>query len=119
MAKNKKILIADDSEFMRKILKDILKSAGYTNFIEAGDGEETLKKQASEKPDLILLDIIMPETDGMQVLKKIGRRANILIISAIGQEKTIEEAKMLGAKGFVIKPFDRKKVIDEIEKAMA
>ena len=119
MSNDKKILIADDSEFMRNVLKDILKTSDYNNIIEADNGQTVIEKYKDESPDLILLDIIMPKVDGMSVLKEIGRKANILVISAMGQEKTIEEAKNLGAKGFVVKPFDREKVIEEVKKVLS
>ncbi len=118
MDKNIKILIADDSIFMRQVLKDILQNIGLSKFYEAGNGKETLEIQEREKPGLILLDLIMPEVDGMEVLKKIGRTTNILVVSAVGQEKLIEEAKSYGALGFVVKPFDSSKVIEEIKKIL-
>jgi two-component system chemotaxis response regulator CheY len=116
MDKKAKILIADDSAFMRKVLKDILRAAGFEDFVECGNGKECIEKYESENPKVILLDLIMPEVDGMGVLKKIGDKAKVLIISAVGQEKTLEEAKKLGASGYIIKPFDNRQVIKEIEK---
>ena len=113
-----KILIADDSQFMRKVLKDILHGAGYTDLVECGDGKECMAKYASEKPDLILLDIIMPEMDGMEVLKKIGHEAKIVVISAVGQEKMTEEAKGLGALDYIVKPFDNDKVLELVKKVL-
>ena len=109
-----KILIADDSQFMRKVLKDILQDAGYTDLVECADGKECMAKYASEKPDLILLDIIMPEVDGIAVLKEIGKVAKILVISAVGQEKMVEEAKNLGALDYIVKPFDNNKVLEAV-----
>ena len=109
-----KILIADDSQFMRKVLKDILQDAGYTYLVECADGKECMAKYASEKPDLILLDIIMPEVDGIAVLKEIGKVAKILVISAVGQEKMVEEAKNLGALDYIVKPFDNNKVLEAV-----
>lgn len=119
MDKNIKVLIADDSAFMRKVLKDTLESAGFSNFIECGDGKECLEKYELEKPGLVLLDIIMPEVDGMEVLKKIGKIAKVVVISAVGQEKMIEEAKELGALGYIVKPFDKKPVVDEINRVLS
>ena len=119
MTKNDpKILVADDSAFMRRILIDILKERGkFSAFFEAGNGEETLQSYHSEHPDIILLDLIMPGKDGFEVLKELGGKADvkILVISAIGQNQLIEEARKLGAKGFIIKPFDGKDVIAKIE----
>lgn len=119
MTKDIKILIADDSAFMRKVLKDTLESAGFSNFVECGDGKECLEKCASEKPGLVLLDIIMPEVDGMEVLKKIGKVVRVIVISAVGQEKIIEEAKELGALGYIVKPFNKKLVVDEMNRVLS
>jgi len=113
-----KILIADDSQFMRAILKDILVPEGY-ELIEAQDGKGTLEKFQAEKPDLLLLDIIMPEGDGIEVLKKIGKSAKVVVISAVGQEKMVEEAKSLGALNYIVKPFDNKKVLEAVRKVIS
>lgn len=112
-----KILIADDSLFMRKILMDILNKGGFTDIIEASNGKEVLEKIETEKPDLILLDIIMPVMDGMEVLRKIeGQESIIAIISAVGQEEIIKEAKNLGAKSYLVKPFKEIQVLEEVKK---
>ena len=113
-----KILIADDSQFMRKILKDILYGAGYTDTIECVDGKECMAKYVSEKPDLVLLDIIMPEMDGMEVLKKIGHEVKVVVISAVGQEKMIGEAKDLGSLDYIVKPFDNNQVLEVVKKVL-
>lgn len=113
-----KILVADDSAFMRKVLIDILKEAGYTNVVEAENGKQALEKIDSDSPGLVLLDIIMPEVDGIEVLKQAGNKVNIMIISAIGQDGVMEEAKSYGAKGFIVKPFENEKVIEEVKKVI-
>ena len=112
------ILIADDSQFMRTMLKDILHGAEYTDTIECADGKECMAKYASEKPDLVLLDLIMPELHGMEVLKKIGKEGKVIVISALGQEKIVEEAKGLGALGYIVKPFDNNQVLEAVKKAI-
>ncbi|MBI4811965.1 response regulator [Candidatus Falkowbacteria bacterium] len=109
-----KILITDDSQFMRKVLKDILHDAGYMDLVECADGKECLTKYAEGKPNLVLLDIIMPEVDGIEVLKKIGKEAKVIVISAVGQEKMVEEAKKLGALDYIVKPFDNNKVLEAV-----
>lgn len=108
-----KILIVDDSKFMRNVLLDIL-SKGNHDLIEAENGKIALEKYQAEKPDIVLLDIIMPEMDGMEVLKKIGQQAKVIVISAVGQEKMVEEAKSLGALNYIVKPFDNEKVLEVI-----
>ena len=113
-----KILIVDDSEFMRKVLIGILDGAGFKNFVEAENGQEALKHIEAGAPDLVLLDLVMPEMTGQEVLKKIGNTVNVIVVSAVGQESSIAEAKSMGAKGYIVKPFDRKQVIDEITRVM-
>lgn len=112
-----KILIADDSQFMRSLLKDILTPEKH-EVIEAKDGKETLDKIESGKPDLVLLDIIMPEVDGIGVLQKIGKKVKVVVISAVGQEKMVDEAKKLGALDYIVKPFDNEKVLDTVKQTL-
>lgn len=112
---NATILLADDSAFMRNVLKSILQNGGYANFIEASDGQEAIKQINEKKPDLVLLDMIMPNLGGIEVLKAVGKKVKIIVVSAVGQEKMIEEAKQLGATGYVVKPFDNAKVIEEVK----
>jgi len=117
MDKNIKILIADDSAFMRKILKDILEGMGFSKFVEAENGVQAVEYYNAEKPDLILLDVIMPEQDGIETLKKISKSGGkFLMISAIGQDSIISDAKANGANGYIVKPFDKDKVVEEINK---
>ena len=114
----KKVLVVDDSEFMRAVLKNILKHEGY-EIIETGDGNEAIERFKVEKPDVVLLDIIMPKKDGVAVLdslKKIDSDANVIMITAVGQEAIIKECQELGAKGYIVKPFDDKQVLDTVKK---
>jgi len=115
-----KILIADDSAFMRKMLKDILTTAGHKDFIEAGNGKETLEQYEKEKPDLVLLDIIMPEVDGMEVLEKLSKFdiKKVIIVSAVGQEKMKDKAKALGAEHYIVKPFQEKEILEVTKKVL-
>lgn len=115
-ATDKKILIVDDSAFMRKVLRDIFESAGYTNFIEAGNGRDAIEKYQVDKPDVVFLDIIMPDVNGMDVLRVIGKQSKVIVVSAVGQKEMIEEAKNLGALDYVVKPFDRDQVLDKAQK---
>ncbi len=115
-----KILIADDSQFMRKKLRDILDKEGYKDILEAEDGVEALRIWESKKrPDLVLLDIIMPNVDGRGVLKKMNKSdvaKRLIIVTAVGQEKMKQETKKLGVKHYIIKPFQEKEVIEMIKK---
>ena len=116
----KKVLVVDDSEFMRMVLKNILKEENY-QIIETSDGTEAIEQFKVEKPDLVLLDIIMPKMDGVAVLdslKKINSDANVIMITAVGQEQIMEECQKLGAKGYIVKPFDEKQVLEEVKKVL-
>jgi two-component system, chemotaxis family, chemotaxis protein CheY len=113
-----KILIVDDSQFMRGVLRGILEKGEY-EVIEAQNGKQGMEMNEQEKPDLILLDIIMPEMDGIDVLKKIGKQAKIIVISAIGQDKMVDEAKELGAIDYIVKPFDNEKVLETVQKVVS
>lgn len=118
----KKILLVDDSLFMRKILRDIL--CRRYEIVEADTGAGALQKYASEKPDLVLLDIVMSagEEEGISVLKKIKGtepQACIIMISAVGQDAVVNECKKFGANDYITKPFDEKKVLERVEKALA
>jgi len=114
-----KILIADDSRFMRKVLSDILIKNGYENIIEAEDGAKAVELYKSEKPDLVLADIIMPEKDGMQVMKEIvPEGAKVIVISAVGQDEMMSQAKELGSLGYIVKPFEENQVIDAVKSAL-
>ena len=113
-----KILIVDDSQFMRGVLRDILLPLGC-ELIDAEDGKVALEKFEQEKPDLILLDIIMPTMDGIEVLKKIDKKVKVIVISAVGQEKMVQEAKVLGALDYIVKPFDNEKVLEIVRKIIS
>lgn len=113
-----KILIADDSQFMRSILKTILAQGGYTNVIEAANGVEAVEKAKSENPDLVLMDIIMPQMDGMQALEKIGINSDVVMVTAVGQEEMVKKAMSLGAKDFVVKPFNARKVLEIVKRVV-
>lgn len=112
--KNKKILIVDDSKTTCVILEDILRADGFTNIIHASGGEEALTTYAKEQPDLVLLDIIMPELNGMEVLKQLDKKARVIIVSAVGQDSIIAQAKELGALDYIIKPVDKKEVVEKV-----
>ncbi len=115
----KKVLIADDSLFMRRVLKDIL-SEKYA-IVEADSGSSALAQFEKEKPHVVLLDIVMPEgeEEGLRVLRTIMKthpKTNVIMITAVGQESTIELCRELGAKDYVLKPFDEGQVIETVER---
>jgi two-component system chemotaxis response regulator CheY len=116
-----KILLSDDSQFMRQILKDLLEKAyPDATFIEASTGVEALDLCLTEKPDLMILDLIMPEKVGVDVLKEIQGKydGKVIVVSAMGQEQIIEEAKGLGAADFIVKPFEEKIVLETVARIL-
>ena len=119
MAKN--ILIVDDAAFMRMMIKDILTKNGYNVAGEAENGAKALEKYNELKPDLVLMDITMPEMDGIQALKKIKEAdpaANIIMCSAMGQQAMVIESIQSGAKDFIVKPFQADRVLEAVKKAI-
>ena len=117
MAKN--ILICDDAAFMRMMIKDILTKNGYNVAGEAENGAKAVEKYAELKPDLVLMDITMPEMDGIEALKKIKASdpsASVIMCSAMGQYEKIMEAIQAGAKDFVVKPFEEPRLIAALKK---
>jgi len=117
-----KILIADDSQFMRNMLKDILVKEGHKDNLEAEDGIEALRiLKSKKKPDLILLDIIMPNLGGLGVLRKMKKSdvsKRVIVVTAVGQEKMKEEAKKLGVENYIVKPFREKEVVEMVKKIL-
>lgn len=119
---NISVLIVDDSLFMRNVLKEIVSKAGYTIAGEAATGRAAIQKSCELHPDVVLLDITMPEIDGLQALVEIVKlepQINIIMCSAMGQQGIVMEALQKGAKDFIIKPFQQEKVVDSIERALS
>lgn len=113
-----KILVVDDSSFIRTIMTNILNEGGYTEIIEAVSGKEAIEKFQLEKPDLIFLDIIMPDMDGLEVLKQIAGDASICVVTAVGQDNVVANAKSLGAKEYITKPFSKESVLAAVKKIL-
>ena len=119
MAKN--ILIVDDAAFMRMMIKDILTKNGYNVAGEAENGAKAMEKYNELKPDLVLMDITMPEVDGIQALKNIkasDQNAKIIMCSAMGQQAMVIEAIQSGAKDFIVKPFQADRVLEAVKKVI-
>ena len=119
MAKN--ILICDDTAFMRMMIKDILTKNGYNVAGEAENGKVAVEKYTELKPDLVMMDITMPEMDGIQALKKIKENdpaATVIMCSAMGQQAMVIESIQSGAKDFIVKPFQADRVIEAVKKAV-
>jgi len=117
----KKVLIVDDTKFMRNILAGILKKKDLEIAGEAVNGREAIEKYKELRPDLVTMDIIMPEIDGIQAVKeiiKIDPNAKILMCSAMGQQALVIEAIQAGAKDFVIKPFQPTRVLEAVDRTL-
>ena len=116
-----RILIVDDAAFMRMMIKEILTKNGYTVVGEASDGAQALEKYKELKPDLVTMDITMPEMDGIQALKEIRANdtgAKVIMCSAMGQQAMVIDAIQAGARDFIVKPFQAERVIEAIRKAL-
>ena len=113
-----KALIVDDAAFMRMMLKDILTKAGYEIAGEATNGKEAVDLYKSLTPDFVTMDITMPEMDGIEALKeikKIDTNATVIMCSAIGQQASVLEAIKIGAKDFIVKPFQPDRVLESVK----
>ena len=112
-----KILLVDDAAFMRMMLKDVLTKNGYTDLYEAADGAEAVDKYSEINPDLVIMDITMPNMDGLEALKAIKAKhadANVVMCSAMGQEAMVIEAIKSGEKDFIVKPFKPDRILKTV-----
>lgn len=118
---SKGILVVDDAAFMRMMIKDVLIKYGYEVLGEAENGAKAIEKYKELKPDLIVMDITMPEVDGIQAvkeIKKIDSSAKIVMCSAMGQQAMVIEAIQAGASDFIVKPFQADRVIEAVKKVI-
>lgn len=116
------ILIVDDAAFMRMMVKDILTKNDYEVAAEAEDGKKAVELYKELAPDLVTMDITMPEMDGITALKKIKEynpNAKVIMCSAMGQQAMVVDAIQAGAKDFIVKPFQADRVIEAIQKALS
>lgn len=117
----KSVLICDDAAFMRVMIKDILTKNGYEVAGEAENGLKAVEKYNETKPDLVMMDITMPEMDGIQALKKIKETdagATVIMCSAMGQQAMVIESIQSGAKDFIVKPFQADRVLEAVRKVV-
>ena len=113
----KKILLVDDAQFMREMIKKILTDKGYTEVYQAVDGADGVAKYSELTPDLVLMDITMPNMDGLEALKTIKAQnpgATVVMCSAMGQEAMVMDAIKSGAKDFIVKPFKPDRVLKTV-----
>lgn len=117
----KKVLIVDDAAFMRMMLKDILTKNGYEVVGEAENGAKAVEKYKEVTPDLVTMDITMPEMDGISALKNIrsmDSNAKVVMCSAMGQQAMVIEAIQAGARDFIVKPFQPDRVLEAVKKVV-
>ncbi|MDB5055851.1 MAG: cheY 2 [Bacilli bacterium] len=115
------ILVVDDAAFMRLMIKDILIKGGYNIIGEAVNGIEAIEKYGKLKPDLVTMDITMPEMEGIEALRRIKQNdpfAKIIMCSALGQRLLVVQAIQAGAKDFIVKPFQPDRVLETINKVL-
>ncbi|NPV25933.1 MAG: response regulator [Firmicutes bacterium] len=117
----KRILVVDDAAFMRMMIKDILTKNGYEVCGEAENGAVALEKYLELRPDLVTMDITMPEMDGITAVKEIRRidpSARVIMCSAMGQQAMVIDAIQAGARDFIVKPFQPDRVLEAVAKAL-
>ncbi len=117
-----KVLVVDDAAFMRMMIKDILRKGGYEVIGEAEDGLKAVEKYRELRPDLVTMDITMPDMDGITAVKEIRKvdpNAMIIMCSAMGQQAMVIDAIQAGAKDFVVKPFQPERVLEAVRKVLA
>lgn len=118
---SKRVLVVDDASFMRMMVKDILTKNGYEVAGEAENGQKAIEKYNELSPDLVIMDITMPEVDGIEAVKRIRAsdpEAKIVMCSAMGQQAMVIEAIQAGAKDFIVKPFQADRVLEAVKKVI-
>ncbi|MEG0296292.1 MAG: response regulator [Clostridium sp.] len=116
-----RVLIVDDAAFMRMMVKDILTKNGYEVVGEAANGIQAVELYKKESPDVVTMDITMPDMDGIQAVKEIKAfdpKAKVIMCSAMGQQSMVMDAIKAGAKDFIVKPFQADRVIEAIQKVL-
>ena len=119
---NHTVLVCDDAIFMRTMISDILSQAGFEVVGEADSGVQAVEKYHQLKPDLVTMDIVMPDMGGIEAVREICKshpEAKILMCSAMGQQALVVEAIQAGAKDFVVKPFQPSRVLEAVQRVLA
>ncbi|MBE3585664.1 response regulator [Desulfofundulus thermocisternus] len=118
----KRILVVDDAAFMRMMIKSIVTKSGYEVVGEAENGKQAVEKYAELKPDIVTMDITMPDMDGIEAvkaIKAIDPEASIVMVSAMGQQAMVMDAIQAGARDFIVKPFQQERLLQAIERVLA
>ena len=118
----KSVLICDDAIFMRTMVSDILQQAGFEVVGEAESGLQAIEKYRALRPDLVTMDIVMPDMGGIDAVREITKldpQARVLMCSAMGQQALVVEALQAGAKDFVVKPFQPSRVLEAVERILS
>jgi two-component system chemotaxis response regulator CheY len=116
-----KVLIIDDAVFMRTAIKSFLVKNGFEDIVEAQNGLEGLQKYKELRPDIVTMDITMPDMDGLEALKAIiefDANAKVIMVTAMGKEVMVKDAIMYGAKSFIVKPFGEDQMVNTIKKLL-
>jgi two-component system chemotaxis response regulator CheY len=116
-----RVLVVDDAAFMRRQLREILEGAGYSVVAEGADGAEGLELYEAHSPDLVTMDLVMPNMTGLEALKEIRRRhpeARVIVCSSVSDEPSIFDAIASGARDYVLKPVTPERVLEAVEKAL-
>lgn len=116
-----RVLIVDDAAFMRMMVRDILIKNGYDVVGEAENGAKAVEKYKELNPDLVIMDITMPEVDGIQAvkeIKKVCEDSNIIMCSAMGQQAMVIESIQAGARDFIVKPFQHERVVEAVKRVL-
>ena len=114
-------MICDDAQFMRAVIKQVLSGNGFEVVGEAGSGQEAIERYAELKPDLVTMDVVMPGMNGIEAVRAIiahDPAARVVICSAVGQKRLIDEALEAGARSFVVKPFEPQRLMEAVEQAL-
>ncbi len=116
----KKVLIVDDAQYVRDILKKIVEKTDFAEVVgEASNGNDAVILYEKLKPDLVTMDLVMPNSDGIKAIEeiiKIDKNATVIVISAVGHEMSIQEATLKGAKDYITKPFKKEQIYDSIKR---
>lgn len=118
----KRVLVVDDAAFMRLVIRKLLEKNGFEVVAEAENGEVGVQRYKEFRPDIVTMDITMPQLNGIEALKAIrefDNKAKVVMVSAMGQEAMVKEAIMYGAKSFIVKPYKEEQVIETLTKILA